>query len=152
MREDVLSDVSLSVVRHTSLDNKHGRSVKAIHSFLSRWRGWHGALCRRTQEEPCGKKSSMGSEGCVHWRKQQKRAPERGRHPVRRGLGSLRRPSLPPRVRVQTPTCTSPGPLPLGPGCEAPALSGTRHCKECFFELEVIIKWIAQFPNAKDAF
>ena len=25
-------------LRHTSLDNKHGRSVKAIHSFLSRWR------------------------------------------------------------------------------------------------------------------
>ena len=24
--------------------------------------GWHGALCRHTQEEPYGKKSSMGSE------------------------------------------------------------------------------------------
>ena len=25
-------------VRHIDVDNKHGRSVKAIHSFLSRWK------------------------------------------------------------------------------------------------------------------
>ena len=25
-------------VRHIGLDNKHGRSVEAIHSFLSRWK------------------------------------------------------------------------------------------------------------------
>ena len=32
-------------VRHIGLDDKHGRSVEAIHSFLSRWRldGLHGA-------------------------------------------------------------------------------------------------------------
>ena len=48
-------------VRHIGLENKHGRSVKAIHSFLSRWRAGT-ELCAGTQEEPCGKKSSMGSE------------------------------------------------------------------------------------------
>ena len=48
-------------VRHIGLDNKHGRSVEAIHSFLSRWRAGT-ELCAGTQEEPCGKKSSMGSE------------------------------------------------------------------------------------------
>ena len=48
-------------VRHISLDNKHGRSVEAIHSFLSRWTAGT-ELCSGTQEEPCCKKSSMGSE------------------------------------------------------------------------------------------
>ena len=48
-------------VRHIGLDNKHGRSVKAIHSFLSRWTACT-ELCAGTQEEPCCKKSSMGSE------------------------------------------------------------------------------------------
>ena len=43
------------------LDNKHGRSVEAIHSFLSRWKAGT-ELCAGTQQEPCGKKSSMGSE------------------------------------------------------------------------------------------
>ena len=53
-------------VRHIGLDNKHGRSVKAIHSFLSRWtvlEGLHGALCRLTaravrQEELDGERES----------------------------------------------------------------------------------------------
>ena len=48
-------------VRHIGLDNKHGRSVEAIHSFLSRWKACT-ELCAGTQQEPCGKKSSMGSE------------------------------------------------------------------------------------------
>ncbi len=48
-------------VRHVSLDNKYGRSVKAIHSSRSRWTACT-ELCAGTQEEPCGKKSSMGSE------------------------------------------------------------------------------------------
>ena len=48
-------------VRHISLDNKHGRPVKARHSFLSRCRAGT-ELCAGKQEEPCGKKSSMGSE------------------------------------------------------------------------------------------
>ena len=48
-------------VRHIGLDNKHGRSVEAIHSFLSRWKACT-ELCAGTQEEPYGKKSSMGSE------------------------------------------------------------------------------------------
>ena len=49
-------------VRHiVGLDNKHGRSVEAIHSFLSRWTACT-ELCSGTQEEPCCKKSSMGSE------------------------------------------------------------------------------------------
>ena len=48
-------------VRHIGLDNKHGRSVEAIHSFLSRWKAGT-ELCAGTQQEPCGKKSSMGSE------------------------------------------------------------------------------------------
>ena len=48
-------------VRRIDVDNKHGRSVKAIHSFLSRWKACT-ELCAGTQKEPCGKKSSMGSE------------------------------------------------------------------------------------------
>ena len=48
-------------VRHIGLDNKHGRSVEAIHSFLSRWKAGT-ELCAGTQQEPCGKKSAMGSE------------------------------------------------------------------------------------------
>ena len=48
-------------VRHISLDNKYGRSVKAIHSSRSRWTACT-ELCSGTQEEPCCKKSSMGSE------------------------------------------------------------------------------------------
>ena len=48
-------------VRHIGLDNKHGRSVEAIHSFLSRWTACT-ELCAGTQEEPRCKKSSMGSE------------------------------------------------------------------------------------------
>ena len=48
-------------VRHIGLDNKHGRSVEAIHSFLSRWRAGT-ELCADKQEEPSGKKGSMGSE------------------------------------------------------------------------------------------
>ena len=48
-------------VRHIGLDNKHGRSVEAIHSFLSRWTACT-ELCSGTQEEPRCKKSSMGSE------------------------------------------------------------------------------------------
>ena len=46
-------------VRHIGLDNKHGRSIEAIHSFLSRWKACT-ELCAGTQEEPCGKKSSLG--------------------------------------------------------------------------------------------
>ena len=48
-------------VRHISLDNKYGRCVEVIHSFTSRWRAGT-ELCASTQKEPCGKKSSMGSE------------------------------------------------------------------------------------------
>ena len=48
-------------VRHIGLDNKHGQSVEAIHSFLSRWRAGT-ELCADKQEEPSGKKGSMGSE------------------------------------------------------------------------------------------
>jgi len=60
----VVSSQSLmecNCVREIGFDNKHGRSVKAIHSFLSRWRAGT-ELCAGTQEEPCCKKSSMGSE------------------------------------------------------------------------------------------
>ena len=42
-------------VRHIGLDSKHGRSVEAIHLFLSRWKACT-ALCRRHTEEPCGKR------------------------------------------------------------------------------------------------
>ena len=45
-------------VRHIGLDSKHGRSVEAIHSFLSRWKAGT-ELCAGTQQEPCGKKSSI---------------------------------------------------------------------------------------------
>ena len=52
-------------VRHIGLDNKHGRSVEAIHSFLSRWTACT-ELCdgthQRSGRPPYGKKSSMGSE------------------------------------------------------------------------------------------
>jgi len=48
-------------VRHIGLDNKHGRSVEAIHSSRSRWTACT-ELCAGTQEEPRCKKSSMGSE------------------------------------------------------------------------------------------
>ena len=48
-------------VCHISLSNKYGRSVKTIHSLRSRWRAGT-ELCSGTQEEPCCKKSSMGSE------------------------------------------------------------------------------------------
>ena len=36
-------------VRHIDVDNKHGRSVKAIHSFLSRWKACT-ELCAGTQK------------------------------------------------------------------------------------------------------
>ena len=36
-------------VRHIDVDNKHGRSVKAIHSFLSRWKACT-ELCAGTRE------------------------------------------------------------------------------------------------------
>ena len=48
-------------VRHISPDNKHGQPVKARHSLPSRWRAGT-ELCADKQDEPCGKKSSMGSE------------------------------------------------------------------------------------------
>ena len=35
-------------VRHIDVDDKQGRSVKAIHSFAISLEGWHGALCRQT--------------------------------------------------------------------------------------------------------
>ena len=37
-------------VRHIDVDNKHGRSVKAIHSFQSRWKACT-ELCAGTREE-----------------------------------------------------------------------------------------------------
>ena len=50
-------------VRHIGLDNKHGRSVEAIHSFVPiTLDGWHGSSVPATGTEPYGKKSSMGSE------------------------------------------------------------------------------------------
>ena len=50
-------------VRHVSLDNKYGRSVKAIHSSRSRWTAGTELCCRHASgRPPYGKKSSMGSE------------------------------------------------------------------------------------------
>ena len=49
-------------VRHVSLDNKYGRSVKAIHSSRERWTACTELCAGTHQEEPYGKKSSMGSE------------------------------------------------------------------------------------------
>ena len=49
-------------VRHISLDNKYGRSVKAILVTIT-LDGLHRALCRHASgRPPYGKKSSMGSE------------------------------------------------------------------------------------------
>ena len=53
-------------VRHIGLDNKHGRSVEAIHSFLSRWKACT-ELCAGTHKSRAARevfKSSMGSENC----------------------------------------------------------------------------------------
>jgi len=45
-------------VRHIGLDDKHSRYTRSYHAGrLARWE-----LCADKQEEPCGKKSSMGSE------------------------------------------------------------------------------------------
>ena len=74
-------------VRHIGLDNKHDQSVEAIHSFLSRWRAGT-ELCADKQEEPSGKKGSMGSEDRVTCSKK----PEGGLHEalyLRWGAGAL---------------------------------------------------------------
>ena len=60
-------------VRHIGLDNKHGRSVEAIHSFLSRWKACT-ELCAGTQQEPCAARRARWGARTV-----------RGAHP---GFGS----------------------------------------------------------------
>ena len=47
-------------VRHISLDNKYGRSVKAIHSSRSRWTACT-ELCAGTQEEPMARRARWGA-------------------------------------------------------------------------------------------
>ena len=48
-------------VRHIGLDNKHGRSVEAIHSFLSRWKAGT-ELCAGTQQEPWLRQEELDGE------------------------------------------------------------------------------------------
>ena len=47
-------------VPHVSLDNKYGRSVKAIHSSRSRWTACT-ELCAGTQEEPTARRARWGA-------------------------------------------------------------------------------------------
>ena len=47
-------------VRHIGLDNKHGRSVKAIHSFLSRWKACT-ELCAGTQKSRAARRARWGA-------------------------------------------------------------------------------------------
>ena len=56
--EYVWSDVS-HCVRHIGLDNKHGRSVEAIHSFLSRWKACT-ELCAGTQKSRAAREELDG--------------------------------------------------------------------------------------------
>ena len=46
-------------VRHIGLDNKHGRSVEAIHSFLSRWKACT-ELCAGTQQSRAAREELDG--------------------------------------------------------------------------------------------
>ena len=46
-------------VRHIGLDNKHGRSVEAIHSFLSRWKACM-ELCAGTQKSRAAREELDG--------------------------------------------------------------------------------------------
>ena len=46
-------------VRHIGLDNKHGRSVEAIHSFLSRWKAGT-ELCAGTQKSRAAREELDG--------------------------------------------------------------------------------------------
>merc|ERR1712153_227596 len=46
-------------VRHIGLDNKHGRSVEAIHSFLSRWKACT-ELCAGTQKSRAAREELDG--------------------------------------------------------------------------------------------
>ena len=46
-------------VRHISLDSKHGRSVEAIHSFLSRWKACT-ELCAGTQKSRAAREELDG--------------------------------------------------------------------------------------------
>ena len=46
-------------VRHIDVDNKHGRSVKAIHSFLSRWKACT-ELCAGTQKSRAAREELDG--------------------------------------------------------------------------------------------
>ena len=48
-------------VRHIGLDNKHGRSVKAIHSFLSRWMAGTGALCQQQEPSRTARRARWGA-------------------------------------------------------------------------------------------
>ena len=47
-------------VRHIGLDNKHGRSVEAIHSFLSRWKAGT-ELCAGTQKSRAARRARWGA-------------------------------------------------------------------------------------------
>ena len=47
-------------VRHIDVDNKHGRSVKAIHSFLSRWKACT-ELCAGTQKSRTARRARWGA-------------------------------------------------------------------------------------------
>ena len=47
-------------VRHIDVDNKHGRSVKAIHSFLSRWKACT-ELCAGTQKSRAARRARWGA-------------------------------------------------------------------------------------------
>ena len=47
-------------VRHIGLDNKHGRSVEAIHSFLSRWKACT-ELCAGTQKSRAARRARWGA-------------------------------------------------------------------------------------------
>ena len=46
-------------VRHIGLDNKHGRSVEAIHTFLSRWKACT-ELCAGTQKSRAAREELDG--------------------------------------------------------------------------------------------
>ena len=48
-------------VRHIGLDNKHGRSVEAIHSFLSRWTAGTGALCQQQEPSRTARRARWGA-------------------------------------------------------------------------------------------
>ena len=54
-----VSSLMCHCVRHIDVDNKHGRSVKAIHSFLSRWKACT-ELCAGTQKSRAAREELDG--------------------------------------------------------------------------------------------